>query len=411
MGNRTSTKKKLPTGVTTRRYASGREVIVITFTHKGRTCRETMSIEPTPQNIRYAEQLRASVMLAITKGAFDYAEFFPDSVNAARYGSSEYGRKTIAELCQECLDDAREIKSLELSSLNVRQRYVDLHIKPYLGHLTLPELRTSHIEDWIKTSGLAKASAVTALATLRTVIKRAMADRVIQTNPISFIDWTRVQSKAQRNRRAKDKIDPFRESEIAAILANANDERNAFTVALYTGVRVQELPVLKWANIDWERQTILVDAALGRGDKGRNYPKGTKRDKERFVFLLPPALEAIKRQRAVTETHSEYIFLDPKTGGLYALQTLADRWRSTLRRARVRYRPIKQTRHTFASQALSKGEREAWVADQLGHADLQMLRDHYGKWIPEENGAAYKLRGDWNFEKICTDSARKGQGG
>jgi hypothetical protein len=39
------------------------------------------------------------------------------------------------------------------------------------------------------------------------------------------------------------------------------------------------------------------------------------------------------------------------------------------------------------------------------------LFDQLDKAWKTVNGAAYTLSGDWNFEKICTDSARKEQGG
>ena len=63
---------------------------------------------------------------------------------------------------------------------------------------------------------------------------------------------------------------------------------------------------------------------------------------------------------------------------------------------------MKQTRHTFASLMLSRGENPMWVAQQLGHSDLKMLRDHYGRWIPEEGG--YVPKNDWNVTGLSLDS-------
>lgn len=397
-------RKTLPTGVTIRQYATGREVLVVTFTYKGKTCRETLSIEPTPANIKYAERLRASVQLAIVQQTFDYPAFFPDSPNAHRFDSSKYARRSVAELCEEAIDEAERLETLEKSTLATRIRQHRAQIEPNFSDVSVVELRTSHLEDWIIRSGLKKTSAEAAMSTMRLVIRRALADQVITVNPISYIDWRRVIKKEERMRKSKDEIDPFRDSEIAAILAHARTEKNIYQFAFYTGLRLQELPLVKWANVDWERDTLLLDEAYGTTLTGGNYVKRTKTDQQRTVLMLPPALDALRAQQHLTQMKSEYIFLNPRTGEPYQLQHLNRKWTFCLRRAKVRHRSIKQTRHTFASQALSKGERELWVADQLGHADLSMLRDHYAKWMPEEEGAAYKLRGDWNF---CTDSARK----
>ena len=40
-----------------------------------------------------------------------------------------------------------------------------------------------------------------------------------------------------------------------------------------------------------------------------------------------------------------------------------------------------QTRHTFASLMLSHGEDPLWIARMLGHTTLQMVFQHYGKFI------------------------------
>lgn len=41
-----------------------------------------------------------------------------------------------------------------------------------------------------------------------------------------------------------------------------------------------------------------------------------------------------------------------------------------------------QTRHTFASTLLSRGENPLWVAQQMGHKDWGQIIKIYGQWIP-----------------------------
>jgi integrase len=52
-----------------------------------------------------------------------------------------------------------------------------------------------------------------------------------------------------------------------------------------------------------------------------------------------------------------------------------------LQRANDKYRTPYQTRHTFASMLLSRGENPLWVAEQMGHKDWGMIRKVYGRWI------------------------------
>ena len=59
-------------------------------------------------------------------------------------------------------------------------------------------------------------------------------------------------------------------------------------------------------------------------------------------------------------------------------------WTPALQRANVKYRTPYQTRHTFASMLLSRGENPLWVANQMGHKDWGMIRKTYGRWIAQQ---------------------------
>mgnify|MGYP000017621823 CR=1 FL=1 len=52
-----------------------------------------------------------------------------------------------------------------------------------------------------------------------------------------------------------------------------------------------------------------------------------------------------------------------------------------LKRTDIKYRNPYQTRHTFASMLLSRGENPMFVAQQMGHKDWSMIIKVYGRWI------------------------------
>jgi len=59
-------------------------------------------------------------------------------------------------------------------------------------------------------------------------------------------------------------------------------------------------------------------------------------------------------------------------------------WKPALEKAGIEYRPMMQTRHTFATISLSEGENIGWVQHMLGHSSLQMIFTKYYAWIPKE---------------------------
>ena len=59
-------------------------------------------------------------------------------------------------------------------------------------------------------------------------------------------------------------------------------------------------------------------------------------------------------------------------------------WKPALKKAEIAYRPLMQTRHTFATLSLSEGENIGWVQHMLGHSSLQMIFTKYYAWIPKK---------------------------
>src|SRR5450830_406809 len=57
----------------------------ITFTYRGKRCRERLKLAPTPANMKRAAQHRAAILDAIQKQTFDYRVTFPESTRAAQF--------------------------------------------------------------------------------------------------------------------------------------------------------------------------------------------------------------------------------------------------------------------------------------------------------------------------------------
>lgn len=152
-------------------------------------------------------------------------------------------------------------------------------------------------------------------------------------------------------------------------------------MAFWTGARPNELAALKWGDVDWTRATSRIRARRYRGVESTPKTIGGIRD----VDMLPRVVEALKTQKAqqaaarlklglgAPEPGRDYVFTGSQ-GGLLKPNFLRDHiWYSTLKKAELRRRTMYQTRHTFASNALTAGEAPSWVAQMLGHTTPEML--------------------------------------
>ena len=145
---------------------------------------------------------------------------------------------------------------------------------------------------------------------------------------------------------------------------------------------------LAWPSIDWVHKVARIDANEVTGMRDGKVTRVAKTPKteagKRDVELSALALGALTEQKAVTFLDGGRIWLNPRTGKPWEsdAQLRKTLWEPLCKRAGVRYRNPYQVRHTFASTLLTAGANPFWLANQMGHVDVEMLFRVYGRWLP-----------------------------
>lgn len=210
-----------------------------------------------------------------------------------------------------------------------------------------------------------------AISVIRRIFDAAFRDGLIDSDPSVRLRFAKAQ---------KPEPDPMSPDEVERVLAWMAPRpvwRNYFELAFFTGLRTSELLALEWGDIDWRRRTMTVRRA-----RVRRETKSTKTATIRTVELTTRAVEALRRQKEYTFLAGSLVFLDPATGR----QINDDKpprlvWTAALKALGIRHRNAYQTRHTYATTALMSGANPAWIARQLGHANMGMLLTRYSRWM------------------------------
>lgn len=160
---------------------------------------------------------------------------------------------TVKDYCESWLK-RKELESNE----RTHERYSTAiaHFLEYAGsksardiaHLTVKEV-TGLRDHLAKT--LSPNSANYTVKVLRAMLNQARRDGLLETNEASRV--TLIQRVRQFERR------PFTLDELKRILNVANEEwRGMVLVGLYTGLRLGDIALLTWANLDLQQQEIIV---------------------------------------------------------------------------------------------------------------------------------------------------------
>ena len=361
--------------------AASKSSIEISFMLDGQQCRERLPIEPTPANLRRAEQKKAGVDLAIYHGTFDYSVAFPGSKRATRSGSQS-GQIPLAQYLEAWLD--RKAQALKASTIDGYRKIIAGVLVPSLGSLPLASISRKAVREAMAKMSATNKRLANVQSCLRSALSDAVDDELIEVNPLA--GWT---YSVKEKPRTEDEIDPFSPDEQRAILAAATGQyRNLLQFAFWTGLRTSELVALEWGDIDWHRGEVRVSRGLTAAASEAETPKTAAG--VRSVRLLPMSFEALKAQREHTQTQGGAVFHDPRHNRPFAgdQELRKSFWGPVIRKAGVRYRNPYQTRHTYASMMLSAGEHPMWVAKQMGHTSFLMISRVYGRYIPHELDSA-----------------------
>ena len=155
---------------------------------------------------------------------------------------------------------------------------LDNHLLPALGHLPLQDLeaRPDLVDTYIseKTGeGLSPKTITNHLLLLNVMLRRAVAWRLIRTNPVAAVDRPRVKTPEMNiltnveSTRLTTAYDQLTE------VADNNDDRSRWAlaktitlVALGTALRRGELLALRWRDIELLEKRLHVREALVRGE-------------------------------------------------------------------------------------------------------------------------------------------------
>lgn len=287
---------------------------------------------------------------------------------------------------REVANDWHRIKSRSLASstAKVYRGDVDTLCALFGEGTAVASLVRATMKDAL--TGLAVRLTLHRIQNLKAVLHQIMEHAVdrgdIAVNPIGGMTLGRLRAKVSDH-----EVNPLSLREVRTVLAAAVPlgMRGILETAFFTGMRVSELLGLQVRDVclDRGKRAITVRRAVVRGIEKE--PK-TKAGVRKLAPLLDPAVEALIAAIGYPDcdmNSKARVFKNPNTGRPW----ISDReyrlmWIKVLLAAGVTYRNPYQTRHTFASLALTAGEPEMWVASQMGHTDWGMIRKVYGKWLP-----------------------------
>lgn len=255
-------------------------------------------------------------------------------------------------------------------------------IQPAIGHIPLNNVEQSDIER-LKDSmlnapplvrskdpsvstegrkeGRSPRTCQYALAVTRQMFNHASRKKVLQgESPMAHVELPRVSNQRKR----------FLSCEQSQVILERLKERSVqlhdiSLLSLRCGLRAGEIFNLQWADIDFDRDQILIRDPKGGFD--------------RHAYLTPEVKEMLNRQGRMGGNGSELVFKNRYGGKIKEISNAFNKvvdslgWNDGIEDSRNKL-CFHSLRHSFASQLVEAGVHLQVVRELMGHKTLQMTQ-------------------------------------
>jgi integrase len=277
------------------------------------------------------------------------------------------------------------------------------HIKPALGHLKLKNLdyrKINALYEKLDNKGLSKRTVSYISVLLRSSLEDANRKGLVTNN----------QAKLAASRRPDKKEARFMtQDETKRFVEALEGERmkNAFVLALHTGLRAGEFFGLSWDAIDWKKKLLTVKQAL-HDENGNLFIDRVKTPAgQRTISLSEIAITVLRAQekqqtadelKAKAGTYKNefnLVFTTDKGAPLRRNNICRRDLKDILERSKLKGVTLHSLRHTHATILIYQGVDIKTISKRLGHEDVAFTLQVYGHLLPGQDERAANMMDDY----------------
>ena len=299
-----------------------------------------------------------------------------------------FDKITFKDFCPKYLELKKTV--LSPNSYAFYETIINTELIPKFGKMKLREIKTYHIQEFIQylttekkhrngEAGGISPSTVRRYATvLRSIL--SLAYQLEYTDNDAGASKRIIFPKIETC-----EVEVYTEEEVRVILSALDAEpiniRALVELAIFTGMRRGEIVGLKWADIDFENQSLSIKRSIYKPKDGKALEKEPKSKSSIRTISLPDHLiKTLHEYKLHQDRHIsfmgeawnklDYVFTE-EDGLVMNPQTPTRQFSNFLKRHNIRHLKFHGLRHTSATMLLANGCDIKTVSSRLGHADLE----------------------------------------
>lgn len=350
-------KKKLPKGVQERRLKDGKKVYVGRVQVNGK--RHTI----TKDNLKELKKAMDTLKYELENNI---------------YNEPTKREKTTLDIWFDIwLKDYKTIR-VKQATIEIYTRIYKKHIMPSFGTSYIDEIGVEQVQRFINklaNNNLSSNTISLVIAVFGSMLKQACINERITKNPFNHIIIPKKNEPKQKN------ILSLEHEKIFLSYCTDKLYKNVYVMALYTGMRVNEILGLTWNDIDFNKKLIHVRHTLKYKSKD-NYYLSTPKSKtsKRDVPMLSNILTLVQEMKTNAAGANDFVFNQKGKPLAYVATNIhLDKILKQMQKdgINIKHLSMHSFRHTFATRCIKKGIQPNTLKVILGHSSLTMTMDLY----------------------------------
>lgn len=265
------------------------------------------------------------------------------------------------------------------------------HLLPHFGDMSVNRVTRKVVKQFLLSQsqkGLAKSTVMHHKNCISGVMSLAVEDDLVPSNPALQLQLRIKPAPAGKE------LFPFEPAELTKLLKAFEKHKPWYhplvLTLLRTGMMFCEAAGLQRKDVDLENRVVRVRGSFSRGQ----FTDTTKTGHWRSVDLsrqtaevLGVWLDTIVKESCARgwKTVPQWVFVNSKGKVIDINVWRRNHWNPIFDHPEMKgieSRPLKQTRHTYITLRLRKGD-DIWdIAKQVGHKTTRMIETVYAHWIP-----------------------------
>lgn len=245
------------------------------------------------------------------------------------------------------------------------------HILPVFGDYYISRLPVEKVQEFVTALAGQIASYDKVVAYFKKLIRFAMVQGYASTNPFDKVVMPNIkrEPKNRKNYYEKDELLEF----LRAAKKTNLRTYTYFLILGSTGLRRSEALALKWSDIDFKNNMLMVNRTAALGMNNRQIVQAPKTPKSHRIVPISDNLKdtllAFKAERAKQGIHRQYIFGSFKDEPPYPARVYSWQKQVYEQAPGLRHITIHGFRHSFASLLIEQDK-------SIKPTDLQHLLGH-----------------------------------